>query len=134
MKEWRTDERSLICRCASEIELERVEFLWPGRIALGKHTSIGGDPGGGKSNLAMYVAAKISMRGEWPCDESRAPQGSVIILNAEDGAADTIVPRLHAAEADLGKQAPRRRDQGRTGHAYCGRHSRSVFRLPIGRC
>jgi hypothetical protein len=89
-------------RCASEIELERVEWLWPGRLALGKHTSIGGDPGGGKSNLGMFIAATVSVGGEWPCGEGRAPRGSVLILNAEDGAADTIVPRLHAAEADCG--------------------------------
>ena len=43
------------------------------------------------------------MGGKWPCGEGRAPQGSVIILSAEDGEADTIVPRLHAAEADLGR-------------------------------
>ena len=30
-------------------------------------------------------------------------QGSVIILSAEDGAADTVAPRLHAAGADLGR-------------------------------
>lgn len=32
----------------------------------------------------------------WPCGEGRAPQGSVLILSAEDA-------RLHAAEADLGR-------------------------------
>jgi hypothetical protein len=53
---WEGDTGLLVTRCASEIELERVEWLWPGRLALGKHTSIGGDPGGGKSNLATYVA------------------------------------------------------------------------------
>src|SRR5215469_17170241 len=39
--------------------------------------------------------------GEWPCGEGRSPIGNVIILNAEDGAADTIVPRALAAGADL---------------------------------
>ena len=41
--------------------------------------------------------------GEWPCGEGRAPLGNVIILSAEDGAADTIVPRLLAAGADLSR-------------------------------
>ena len=36
----------------------------------------------------------------WPCGEGRAPLGNVIILSAEDDAADTIVPRLMAAGAD----------------------------------
>jgi len=97
------DPSLLVTRCASEIELEPVEWLWPSRLALRKHTSFGGDPGGGKSQLAMCIAAQVSMGGEWPCDEGRSPQGSVIILSAEDGAADTIVPRLHAAKADLGR-------------------------------
>jgi putative DNA primase/helicase len=43
------------------------------------------------------IAATISVGGDWPCGEGNAPQGSVLILSAEDGAADTIVPRLIAA-------------------------------------
>jgi putative DNA primase/helicase len=43
------------------------------------------------------------MGAAWPCDEGCAPQGSVLVLSAEDGEADTIVPRLHAAGADLGR-------------------------------
>ena len=35
--------------------------------------------------------------------EGRAPVGNVIVLSAEDGAADTIVPRLLAAGADTGR-------------------------------
>jgi hypothetical protein len=97
------DPGLLITRCASEIEPERVEWLWPGRIAKGKHTCIAGEPGTGKSQLATYIAAQISMGAAWPCDEGRAPQGSVLVLSAEDGEADTIVPRLHAAGADLGR-------------------------------
>jgi putative DNA primase/helicase len=94
---------TLDCRCASEIEIEPVEWLWPGRLARGKHTCIGGEPGKGKSQFVISVAATISRGGEWSCGEGRAPQGSVIILSAEDGASDTIVPRLHAAGADCGR-------------------------------
>ena len=90
----------LISHRASEIEPERVEWLWPARIARGKHTCIAGEPGTGKSQLSISIAAAITMGGEWPCGEGRAPLGSVIILSAEDGAADTIVPRLIAAGAD----------------------------------
>src|SRR6185437_12634574 len=85
------------------IEPERVEWLWPGRIAIGKHTCIAGEPGTGKSQLATAIEATITIAGEWPCGEGKAPQGSVIILSAEDGEADTIVPRLYAANADLGR-------------------------------
>jgi putative DNA primase/helicase len=93
----------LVYRCASEIEMEPVRWIWPGRVALGKHTCIAGEPGTGKSQLTIDLAARVSMGAALPCGEGIAPQGSVIILSAEDGAADTIVPRLHAAGADLGR-------------------------------
>jgi KaiC/GvpD/RAD55 family RecA-like ATPase len=91
---------ALISRCAADIVPKQIDFLWPGRIAKGKHTAIAGEPGDGKSQLSVFVAATISTGGQWPCDEGRAPVGNVIILNAEDGADDTVVPRLIAAGAD----------------------------------
>jgi putative DNA primase/helicase len=111
---------ALISRCASEIEPERVEWLWHGRIALGKHTCIAGEPGTGKSQLSIAIAAAISTGGEWPCGEGCAPLGSVIIFSAEDGAADTIVPRLIAAGADRGRihivsAVPAEHGKGRRG-------------------
>jgi RecA-family ATPase len=71
-------------------------------LALGKHTCVAGEPGTGKSLISDYAAAALTTGGHWPCGEGRAPTiGSVIILSAEDGAADTIVPRLMAVGADL---------------------------------
>jgi hypothetical protein len=52
-----TSGYSLISRRASEIEPERVEWLWLGRIARGKHTIIAGEPGTGKSQLSIAIAA-----------------------------------------------------------------------------
>jgi putative DNA primase/helicase len=62
---------------------------------------IAGDPGLGKSQLTAYLAATVSNGGQWPCAEGCALRGSVVIFSAEDDAADTIVPRLIAAGADL---------------------------------
>jgi putative DNA primase/helicase len=93
----------LISRCAAGIEPKRIDFLWAGRLARGKHTALAGEPGDGKSQLSVYVAATVSRGGEWPCGEGRAPIGNVIIFNAEDGADDTVVPRLIAAGADLNR-------------------------------
>jgi hypothetical protein len=91
----------LVSRCAADIVPKWIEFLWPGRIARGKHTAIAGEPGVGKSQLGIYAAATVSRSGAWPCKEGRAPLGNVIIFNAEDGADDTVVPHLMAAGADL---------------------------------
>src|SRR5215469_5606708 len=91
----------LISRRAADLTPRHIDFLWAGRLARGKHTAFAGEPGDGKSQLSIYVASTISRGGEWPCNEGRAPLGNVIIFNAEDGADDTIVPRLIAAGADM---------------------------------
>ena len=92
----------VICR-ASEIEPEPISWLWPGRIAIGKQTLIAGEPGLGKSQLSIAIVAAVTTGGVWPGQEGRAPLGKAIILSAEDGVADTIVPRLMAAGADLSR-------------------------------
>ena len=89
----------LVMRCMADVEPEKIEWLWPGRIAIGKQTLIGGEPGLGKSQITAALASAVTTGGEWPCAEGRAPIGSVLILSAEDGAGDTIRPRLDAAGA-----------------------------------
>jgi AAA domain len=96
-------ERSLVVRRASDIAPEAIEWIWRNRIALSKLWLIAGEPGLGKSQLASMIAATITTGGAWPCGEGHAKPGSVIMLCAEDGAADTIVPRLLAAGADLSR-------------------------------
>jgi hypothetical protein len=90
----------LVIRRASDIVAVPVRWLWPNRLAIGKVTIIAGEPGLGKSQLTCAIAAAVTMGGDLPCNEGRAPSGSVIILSAEDDAADTIRPRLDAAGAD----------------------------------
>ena len=86
---------------ASEVQPVRVSWLWPLRIPLGKLTLITGDPELGKSTLLLDLAARITTGTMMP-DGAPLPQvGGVVVLNAEDGEADTVVPRLRAAGADL---------------------------------
>jgi putative DNA primase/helicase len=91
---------SLVSHCASNIVPKPIEWLWPGRVAVGKQTLIAGEAGLGKSQIGIAMAAAVTTGGPWPCDEGHAPLGNVIILSAEDDAADTIIPRLLAAGAD----------------------------------
>ena len=59
-------------------------------------------PDEGKGLLITDIAARVTRLGSaWPCNEGCAPFGKVILLSAEDDVADTIVPRLKAAGADL---------------------------------
>jgi len=83
----------------SDVEPEEIEFIWPGRLALGKLNMIVGDPGLGKSFLTLDISARISAGCPWP-DGGVAPRGTVIIMTAEDGIADTVVPRLIKMGAD----------------------------------
>ena len=96
-------ESQLVMRCMADVPPEKVEWLWPGRIAIGKQTLIGGEPGLGKSQIIAALAAAVTSGGAWPCDEGHAPLGRVLILSAEDDASDTIRPRLDAAGADVAR-------------------------------
>ena len=51
--------RQLVVRRADEITARSVEWLWPGRIARGKLTLFGGDPGLGKSQVLLFVANRV---------------------------------------------------------------------------
>ena len=85
------------------VEPEAVQWLWPGHLALGKLSDMAGDPDVGKSTVLLDLAARVS-RGDVMPDGSpgiRTPAGVLLLATAEDGLADTIVPRLIAANADL---------------------------------
>jgi len=88
---------------ASDLKPKKLLRLWNGRFYRGKVGLIAGDPGLGKSQIGTYMAATVSAGGEWPCGEGSACRGDVILITAEDGAADTIRPRLEAAGADLNR-------------------------------
>ncbi|WP_374319744.1 AAA family ATPase [Pseudoxanthomonas kaohsiungensis] len=79
---------------------EAVDWLWDGWLAAGKLQILGGQPGTGKTTIATALAATVTIGGRWP-DGSRAEAGSVVIWSGEDDPADTLVPRLRAAGADM---------------------------------
>jgi putative DNA primase/helicase len=93
-----------VLRRVSDIPAQELQWLWPGRIPLGKLTLFAGDPGLGKSFVALDIAAHVTRGEKWPDgEECSGEPGSVIVLSAEDDPADTIRPRLEAAGADLNK-------------------------------
>lgn len=84
-----------------EIRAEPISWLWPDRIPRGKLTLIAGFPDQGKSQIMLKIAALVTTGGAWPNDEGNAPLGVAIVLSSEDDEADTLIPRLAAAGADL---------------------------------
>lgn len=90
----------------SEIEAATVDWLWYPYIPFGKVTIIQGDPGEGKTTLALNIAAILSRGERLPTElEYTYTYDSItsIYQTAEDGLADTIKPRLTAANADCSR-------------------------------
>jgi putative DNA primase/helicase len=90
---------------ASDVQLKALDWLWPNRFALGKLGLLAGLPDRGKGLITADMAARVTNRelNDWPCGEGRAQFGNVVMLSAEDDAADTIVPRLIVAGADTNR-------------------------------
>jgi len=86
---------------ASNVKTRKVEWAWPGYIALGKLSLIEGDPGDGKSVLTVDLASRWSSGAAMPDGQLHAGPWPVIMVSAEDDMEDTIVPRLIAAGAHL---------------------------------
>jgi hypothetical protein len=114
----------------SQVAEAELTWLWPGRVPIGGVTVLIGDPGLGKSLVALDIAARVTRAAPWP-DEPPIPQselpdtpsapqsplplssspstlvaptpGSVLLVNPEDRVAETIRPRLQALGADCSK-------------------------------
>jgi hypothetical protein len=85
-----------------DVVTKTVEWLWYPFIPFGKVTLIHGDPGQGKTWLAMQLAAACTNRKELPNMLALEPF-NVFYQTAEDGFGDTIKPRLISAGADLNR-------------------------------
>lgn len=90
-----------------QVPREQIEFLWEPFIAYGKITGLAGDPGLGKSQVTIDLAARVTTGAELPnLSIGQAPKrkpASVVLISGEDDPGDTIRPRLEAAGADLSR-------------------------------
>ena len=96
------EARARVVRIA-DVKAERVEWLWPGWLPVGKLVVVEGDPGEGKSTLTLDLAARLSRGSPLPDGAEGGEPADVVLLSAEDGIADTIRPRLDAAGADVAR-------------------------------
>jgi hypothetical protein len=94
----------LATTCLATIRPKPVRYLVPGKVPLGKLVLLAGDGGHGKSSVTLDLAACVSTGR--PCtglDYADAVAGEVLLVSCEDDYADTVVPRLLSAGADLTK-------------------------------
>lgn len=94
-----TKEEKLEILRLSDVPLQEVKWLWYPYIPFGKITIIQGDPGEGKTTLALRLAAACTTGQALPGMEVPEPF-DVIYQTAEDGLGDTVKPRLMDAGAD----------------------------------
>jgi len=99
----------IIVKRLSDVEPVPVQWLWFPRFALGKVSLLVGNPGVGKSFASLDIVSRISTGALWPDGENlpdgsnRAPQGSSLLLTAEDGLDDTVRPRLDRMGGDCSR-------------------------------
>jgi RecA-family ATPase len=94
-------DTSLRVRPVSQLTPRQVVWLWQYRLALGKLALLEGDPGLGKSLVALDLCARLSTGRPFPDGTPGPAPASAIVLNGEDGAEDTVRPRLQALGADM---------------------------------
>lgn len=87
----------------SDVQPQKIQWLWPERIARGKVSVFAGEPGKGKSQLLLWIGAACTNGAIMPADGFKFPDGKVAILAAEDDDDDTMWPRLKAVDANLSK-------------------------------
>ncbi|MCD8188925.1 MAG: AAA family ATPase, partial [Clostridiales bacterium] len=87
----------------SSVSSTKVEWLWYPYIPFGKITLLQGDPGDGKSTLALNIAAAVTKGSSLPDDMKLEKPLNVIYQCPEDGSSATIKPRLMCAGADCSR-------------------------------
>ena len=93
---------SAVLLTMASIESAAIEWLWPGRIAMGSVTMLNAHPGAGKTTLMHDLAARVSSGVGWPDNPLQAqPVGGVVLLHCEDDLSRVVRPRLELARADL---------------------------------
>jgi hypothetical protein len=97
-------------KLANCVVSQPVSWLWPDMLPAGKLTLLDGDPDLGKSLIALDLYARLSTGRPFPDGRPGTGPASALVLSAEDAPHDTIVPRLTALGADLGRVSVWQRD------------------------
>jgi hypothetical protein len=93
----------LATTCLANIRPVPVRWLVPGYLPLGKLVLVAGDGGHGKSSFTLDLAASLSTgRSCFGLDYDPLLPSDILLVACEDDFADTVVPRLLSARADLG--------------------------------
>ena len=85
--------------CLADIEPRPIDWLWQVGLACGTLAMLSGDPGSGKTWVALAIAAALS-RGRVPSSNHTLPPCTVLYAPAANGAAELIRPRFAQLDGD----------------------------------
>jgi hypothetical protein len=87
----------LVFRATEEVPASCINWLWESYLAAGTLALLDGDPGVGKSFVALDLAARLSAGAAMPGGASSPAARQVLVASAEDVVEDTLIPRFRAA-------------------------------------
>lgn len=118
VQENKTKELKLIC--FDDVKTEQPKWIWYPYLPLGTIVLLVGDPGIGKTYIALWIASILSNGGKFPFDTNNQNEdfgpSNVIFQNGEDGVSYTLKQRLELLKADF-------------KHIYMIDESDNMFRL-----
>ena len=88
--------------CLADVEPQSIDWLWKDRLAAGSLAILSGDPGSGKTWVALAIAAALS-RGREPAAPSgsgRADPCTILYASAGNEAAGLLRPRFTSLDGD----------------------------------
>jgi putative DNA primase/helicase len=88
---------------ASDIKEQETDWIFPGYLAKGELTLLAGPPNVGKTTIACYLAAAMTVEDKAPLNEEikAISPGNVVYISVEDSEKKSVKPRLMAAGANL---------------------------------
>ncbi|MCI0377357.1 MAG: AAA family ATPase [Gemmataceae bacterium] len=86
---------------ASQIQSEKVHWLWQSRFAFDYLYILDGDPGLGKSYVLLDLCARLSTGRQLPDGAAGPGPCTALYLSSEDQPHNALRPRLDALGADL---------------------------------
>jgi hypothetical protein len=93
-------EDELLAPKLTTFNREEITCLWQNRFVNGKLNLICGDGSVGKTWFLCYMCAVVSRGVHW-ADGSPCKQGGIIFFTSEDGAGDTLRPRIEDNGGDV---------------------------------
>lgn len=94
--------RSVDIAVGETFAIRPVDWLWPAYVPRGHLTLLAGAPGVSKTTVALALAATVTKAGKFP-DGHRCKAADVLMWSGEDAIESTLLPRLVAMGADLGR-------------------------------